>query len=179
MLLTQSDRAIAESNPARERMKAIALIHDAGCCHGAGGRELAAGELGAQVAKAALGNIEALQIHPPGSFPPGILVTEGCRGDGGWLKDVDGHRFMPDDQPGKEELALRDVVSRRMEPHIRKGKSALSRFGEHLWLDITLLGRVRTGKNLREATEICESFVAIDAEQSVAVRAVRTAPRPA
>ena len=120
---------------------------------------------------ATLGNMEAVQFHPTGIFPAGILVTEGCRGDGGLLKDVDGHRFMPDYEPEKKELASRDVVSRRMETHIRKGKGAQSRFGEHLWLDITLLGRAHIEKNLREVKEICESFLGIDpAEQMIAVR---------
>ena len=73
---------------------------------------------------ATLGNMEAMQFHPTGIFPAGILVTEGCRGDGGLLKDVDGHRFMPDYEPEKKELASRDVVSRRMEEHIAKGKGA-------------------------------------------------------
>ena len=120
---------------------------------------------------ATLGNMEAVQFHPTGIFPSGILVTEGCRGDGGLLRDVDGHRFMPDYEPEKKELASRDVVSRRMESHIRSGKGARSRFGEHLWLDITLLGRAHIEKNLREVKEICESFLGIDpAEQLIAVR---------
>ncbi len=120
---------------------------------------------------ATLGNMEAVQFHPTGIFPAGILVTEGCRGDGGLLKDVDGHRFMPDYEPEKKELASRDVVSRRMETHIRKGKGAQSRFGEHLWLDITQLGRAHIEKNLREVKEICESFLGIDpVEQMIAVR---------
>ena len=111
---------------------------------------------------AALGNMEAVQFHPTGIFPAGILVTEGCRGDGGLLKDVDGHRFMPDYEPEKKELASRDVVSRRMEEHIRKGKGAKSRFGEHLWLDITLLGEHHIKHNLREVYEICHYFMGID-----------------
>jgi fumarate reductase flavoprotein subunit len=69
---------------------------------------------------AVLGNMEAVQFHPTAIVPAGILVTEGCRGDGGLLRDVDGHRFMPDYEPEKKELASRDVVSRRMEEHIRK-----------------------------------------------------------
>jgi len=80
-----------------------------------------------------------VQFHPTGIFPAGILVTEGCRGDGGLLKDADGHRFMPDYEPEKKELASRDVVSRRMEEHIAKGKGVKSRWGDHLLLDITLL----------------------------------------
>ncbi|WP_213990411.1 fumarate reductase flavoprotein subunit [Sodalis sp. dw_96] len=120
---------------------------------------------------APLGNMEAVQFHPTAIVPAGILVTEGCRGDGGLLRDVDGHRFMPDYEPEKKELASRDVVSRRMEEHILKGKGAKSRFGDHLWLDITLLGRHHIEHNLREVKEICESFLGIDpAEKWIPVR---------
>lgn len=111
---------------------------------------------------AALGNMEAVQFHPTGIFPAGILVTEGCRGDGGLLKDGDGHRFMPDYEPEKKELASRDVVSRRMEEHIGKGKGAKSRFGDHIWLDITLLGEHHIKHNLREVYEICHYFLGVD-----------------
>jgi len=111
---------------------------------------------------AALGNMEAVQFHPTGIFPAGILVTEGCRGDGGLLRDADGRRFMPDYEPEKKELASRDVVSRRMEEHIRRGKGARTRFGEHVWLDITLLGRAHIERNLREVKEICHYFLGID-----------------
>jgi len=110
----------------------------------------------------ALGNMEAVQFHPTGIFPAGILVTEGCRGDGGLLKDVDGHRFMPDYEPEKKELASRDVVSRRMEEHIKKGKGHKSRFGEHIWLDITLLGEKHIHTNLREVWDICHYFLGVD-----------------
>src|SRR5262245_2747229 len=111
---------------------------------------------------AALGNMEAVQFHPTGIFPAGILVTEGCRGDGGLLKDADGQRFMPDYEPEKKELASRDVVSRRMEEHIKKGKGVKTRFGEHLWLDITLLGEHHIRHNLREVYEICHYFLGVD-----------------
>ena len=111
---------------------------------------------------AALGNMEAVQFHPTAIFPAGILVTEGCRGDGGLLRDGEGKRFMPDYEPEKKELASRDVVSRRMEEHIRKGMAAKSRFGEHLWLDITLLGHKHINGNLREVKEICHHFLGID-----------------
>jgi len=111
---------------------------------------------------ATLGNMEAVQFHPTPIFPAGILLTEGCRGDGGLLLDVDQHRFMPDYEPEKKELASRDVVSRRMEEHIRKGKGARSRFGEHLWLDIRLLGEAHIRQNLREVWDICHYFVGLD-----------------
>jgi fumarate reductase flavoprotein subunit len=78
---------------------------------------------------------------------------------------------MPDYEPEKKELASRDVVSRRMEEHIRKGKGARSRFGEHIWLDITLLGRAHIEHNLREVKEICHYFLGVDpAEQWIPVR---------
>ena len=111
---------------------------------------------------AALGNMEAVQFHPTGIFPAGILVTEGCRGDGGLLLDGAGHRFMPDYEPEKRELASRDVVSRRMEEHLKKGKGAKSRFGDHLWLDITQLGKAHIEGNLREVKEICQYFLGIN-----------------
>ncbi len=118
-----------------------------------------------------LGNMEAVQFHPTAIFPAGILVTEGCRGDGGLLRDVDGHRFMPDYEPEKKELASRDVVSRRMEAHIRSGKGVASRYGQHLWLDITLLGAEHIEHKLREVKEICHYFLGIDpAKQWIPVR---------
>ncbi len=111
---------------------------------------------------ATLGNMEAVQFHPTAIVTAGILTTEGCRGDGGVLRDVDGHRFMPDYEPEKKELASRDVVSRRMTEHMRKGKGVPSRYGDHLWLDITGLGRAHIEKNLREVKDICEYFLGID-----------------
>ena len=111
---------------------------------------------------ATLSNMEAIQFHPTGIFPAGILVTEGCRGDGGLLRDVDGHRFMQDVEPEKKELASRDVVSRRMEERIAQGKGVKSRFGEHIWLDITLLGEHHIKHKLREVYEICHYFLGVD-----------------
>ncbi len=111
---------------------------------------------------ARLANLEAVQFHPTAIVPAGILVTEGCRGDGGLLRDLDGHRFMPDYEPEKKELASRDVVSRRMAEHMRKGKGVKGPFGDFLWLDITLLGRAHIEKNLREVRDICRYFLGID-----------------
>ncbi|KGI56222.1 fumarate reductase flavoprotein subunit [Campylobacter sp. MIT 97-5078] len=109
-----------------------------------------------------LSNMEAVQFHPTPIVPSGILLTEGCRGDGGVLRDVDGYRFMPDYEPEKKELASRDVVSRRMMEHIRKGKGVKSPYGDHLWLDISILGRAHIEKNLRDVQDICKTFNGID-----------------
>lgn len=197
MLFAMDNKAHEDGIEVRERMEAMALIHENGRCYGAVARNLMTGELVAYISKstiiatggygriyrvstnavicqgmgqaialetgvATLGNMEAIQFHPTAIVPVGILTTEGCRGDGGLLTDVDGYRFMPDYEPEKKELASRDVVSRRMVEHMRKGKGVKSRYGDHLWLDITILGREHIEKNLREVKEICESFLGID-----------------
>ena len=202
MLYTMSNQAIAEGIDVHERMEAIALLHEDGCCQGAIVRNLITGELIVYLAKvtciatggfgriyrvstnavinqgigtaialetgiAKLGNMEAVQFHPTGIFPAGILVTEGCRGDGGLLLDAKEHRFMPDYEPEKRELASRDVVSRWMETHIRNGHGVQSRFGEHLWLDIRLLGKAHINSKLREVKEICQYFLGIDPTESL------------
>ena len=114
-----------------------------------------------------IGNPEAIQFHPTGIVPTDILVTEGCRGDGGTLLDVDEYRFMPDYEPAKAELASRDVVSRRMTEHMRKGKGVPSPYGEHLWLDIRHLGDAHISTKLREVDEICKHFLGIDPRESL------------
>ncbi|QJT09660.1 fumarate reductase flavoprotein subunit [Oceanidesulfovibrio marinus] len=114
-----------------------------------------------------LGNMEAVQFHPTGIVPTDILVTEGCRGDGGTLLDKDLHRFMPDYEPEKAELASRDVVSRRMTEHMRKGKGVPSPYGDHLWLDIRHLGEKHIRTKLREVDEICQYFLGIDPVKSL------------
>ncbi len=109
-----------------------------------------------------LGNMEAIQFHPTGTVPTDILVTEGCRGDGGTLLDVNLYRFMPDYEPEKAELASRDVVSRRMTEHMRKGLGVKSPYGDHLWLDIRHLGEKHITTNLREVYDICNNFLGVN-----------------
>ena len=179
MLNAVSDRIIAEQVPVIERVEALSLIHDGKRCYGAIVRCLITGELMAYVSKAtAIATGGAGRIYRVTTNAvicegtgydlaletgvAGILVTEGCRGDGGLLRDVDGHRFMPDVEPEKKELASRDVVSRRMEERIAQGKGVKSRFGEHIWLDITLLGEHHIKHKLREVYEICHYFLGVD-----------------
>lgn len=109
-----------------------------------------------------MGNMEAVQFHPTGIVPTDILVTEGCRGDGGTLLDVDEKRFMDIYEPEKAELASRDVVSRWMTHHMREGHGVKSPYGEHLWLDIRHLGEEHITGKLREVYEICTSFLGVD-----------------
>jgi len=114
-----------------------------------------------------LGNMEAVQFHPTGIVPTGILVTEGCRGDGGYLLDKNLHRFMPDYEPVKKEVASRDVVSRWMLHHIQKGFGIDSPYGPHLWLDIRHLGPDHICTNLREVHTICRNFLGIDCVEAL------------
>lgn len=109
-----------------------------------------------------LGNMEAVQFHPTAVVPTDILVTEGCRGDGGLLLDKDEYRFMPDYEPDKQELASRDVVSRRMTEHMRKGKGVDSHYGQHLWLDLRHLGAEHLKTKLREVYDICMYFIGVN-----------------
>ena len=109
-----------------------------------------------------LGNMEAIQFHPTGVVPGDILVSEACRGEGGWLRDKNEHRFMPDYEPENAELASRDVVSRRMVHHMREGHGVESPYGDHLWLDLRHLGRELIEVNLREVAEICRDFLGVD-----------------
>lgn len=95
-------------------------------------------------------------------MPTDILMTEGCRGDGGTLLDVNEYRFMPDYEPEKAELASRDVVSRRMTEHMRKGFGVKSPYGDHLWLDIRHLGEHHITTKLREIYDICTHFLGVN-----------------
>ncbi len=118
-----------------------------------------------------LGNMEAVQFHPTTLSPSGILVTEGCRGDGGYLLDKNMNRFMVEAEPEKQELASRDVVSRHMVQCMRDGNGVESPYGPHLWLDIRHLGEEHLRTKLLEVWDICRDFVGRNpAEELIPVR---------
>jgi fumarate reductase flavoprotein subunit len=108
-----------------------------------------------------LGNMEAVQFHPTGLWPSGILVTEGCRGDGGYLLNAAGERFLVKLEPEKQELASRDVISRHMMNEILQRRGVDSPNGPHLWLDLRHLGEEHLTTRLREIYEICKDFLGI------------------
>ncbi len=118
-----------------------------------------------------LGNMEAVQFHPTALAPSGILITEGCRGDGAYLLNRQLQRFMVDAEPEKQELASRDVVSRHMAVQMRDGHGVDTAFGPHLWLDLRHLGAEHIRTKLREVFDICRDFVGIDpANELIPVR---------
>jgi succinate dehydrogenase / fumarate reductase flavoprotein subunit len=110
-----------------------------------------------------LEDMEFVQFHPTGLVPSGILMTEGCRGEGGYLRNAKGDRFMENYASGKMELAPRDVVSRAEMTEIVEGRGFKGPDGlDYLHLDLTHLGAERINKRLPLIREVAIKFVGID-----------------
>jgi succinate dehydrogenase / fumarate reductase flavoprotein subunit len=110
-----------------------------------------------------LEDMEFVQFHPTGLVPSGILMTEGCRGEGGYLRNAKGDRFMENYASGKMELAPRDVVSRAEMTEIVEGRGFKGPDGlDYLHLDLTHLGAERINKRLPLIREVSIKFVGID-----------------
>ena len=122
----------------------------------------------------ALEDMEFLQFHPTGLVPSGILMTEGCRGEGGHLKNNQGERFMERYAPSKMELAPRDMVSRAEMTEILEGRGFPGPDGkDYLHLDLTHLGAERINTRLPLIREVCMKFVGLDPiEQPIPIRPV-------
>jgi succinate dehydrogenase / fumarate reductase flavoprotein subunit len=111
----------------------------------------------------ALKDMEFVQFHPTGILPSGILITEGARGEGGYLVNNKGERFMQKYAPGKLELAPRDVVSRSMIREIQEGRGFKHETGvDCLKLDLTHLGAERIKEVLAGIREIGIKFSGVD-----------------
>jgi succinate dehydrogenase / fumarate reductase flavoprotein subunit len=111
----------------------------------------------------ALKDMEFVQFHPTGIIPSGILITEGARGEGGYLINNKGERFMNKYAPEKLELAPRDVVSRSMMKEIEEGRGFVHETGiASLKLDLTHVGGERIKQQLSGIREIGIKFSGID-----------------
>jgi succinate dehydrogenase / fumarate reductase, flavoprotein subunit len=111
----------------------------------------------------ALKDMEFVQFHPSGILPSGILITEGARGEGGYLVNNQGERFMKRYAPEKLELAPRDVVSRAMIREIQEGRGFKHETGiDCLKLDLSHLGAERIKEKLAGIREIGMKFSGVD-----------------
>jgi succinate dehydrogenase / fumarate reductase flavoprotein subunit len=105
---------------------------------------------------------EMWKVHPPGMAGAGTLVTEGCRGEGGYLLNKDGERFMERYAPNAKDLAGRDVVARSMMTEIREGRGCEGPWGTHLKLKLDHLGKDVLESRLPGILELSRTFAHVD-----------------
>jgi len=110
----------------------------------------------------ALQDMEMWQFHPTGIAGAGTLVTEGCRGEGGYLLNKDGERFMERYAPNAKDLAGRDVVARSMMTEIREGRGCDGPWGPHIKLKLDHLGRETLESRLPGVCELSKTFAHVD-----------------
>jgi len=106
-------------------------------------------------------DIEMWQFHPTGIAGAGVLVTEGCRGEGGYLVNKDGERFMERYAPNAKDLAGRDVVARSMVMEILEGRGC-GENGDHVYLKLDHLGEEVLNKRLPGICELSKTFAHAD-----------------
>ena len=106
-------------------------------------------------------DIEMWQFHPTGIYGAGTLVTEGCRGEGGYLINKDGERFMERYAPNAKDLAGRDVVARSMVLEILEGRGC-GEHGDHVMLKLDHLGEEVLNSKLPGILELSRTFAHVD-----------------
>lgn len=121
-----------------------------------------------------LEDMEFVQFHPTGLVPSGILITEACRGEGGYLRNANGDRFMEKYAPDKKELSPRDLISRSEITEIEAGRGFNRQDGlNYVHLDLTHLGADRINERLPLIREVCMEFNDLDPiTEPIPVRAV-------
>jgi succinate dehydrogenase / fumarate reductase flavoprotein subunit len=106
-----------------------------------------------------LKDMEFVQFHPTSLYGKNVLITEAARGEGGYLLNNAGRRFMEDYAPKAMELAPRDIVARAIQTEVEKGNGFEN---EYVHLDLRHLGRDKIHKRLPGIQEICINFLGID-----------------
>jgi succinate dehydrogenase / fumarate reductase, flavoprotein subunit len=109
-----------------------------------------------------LKDMEFVQFHPTGLIGTNILMTEACRGEGGYLINAKGERFMEKYAPKAMELAPRDIVSRSIQTEINEGRCFEHPLGNYIRLDLMHLGEKKIIEKLPGIRNICIDFIGID-----------------
>ncbi len=109
-----------------------------------------------------LKDMEFVQFHPTGLIGTNILMTEACRGEGGYLINAKGERFMEKYAPKAMELAPRDIVSRSIQTEINEGRCFEHPLGNYIRLDLMHLGEKKILEKLPGIRKICIDFIGID-----------------
>ena len=109
-----------------------------------------------------LKDMEMVQFHPTGLPFTGILITEAVRGEGGYLINKDGERFLKRYVPNKMELGPRDIISRAMTTEFEEGRGFEGPHGKYMYLDVRHLGEEVIDRKLPFMRELGREFVGID-----------------